>query len=105
MNTAATISNGRPHLAVEGLTVRYGGNLAVDGIDVTVGAGHMVGMVGANGAGKSTLINALAGWSRGAPTVRGAVRLGEQSMDGLPPHRRAHDGLVLVPKAKASSPS
>jgi len=87
-------------LDAKGLTVRYGGNLAVDGIDVTVGAGQMVGMVGANGAGKSTLINALAGWSRGTPTVRGAVRLGEQSMDGLPPHRRAHHGLVLVPEGK-----
>lgn len=87
-------------LDAKGLTVRYGGNLAVDGIDVTVGAGRMVGMVGANGAGKSTLINALAGWSRGTPTVRGTVRLGEQPMDGLPPHRRAHHGLVLVPEGK-----
>jgi branched-chain amino acid transport system ATP-binding protein len=87
-------------LDAKGLTVRYGGNLAVDGIDVTVGTGRMVGMVGANGAGKSTLINALAGWSRGTPTVRGTVRLGEQSMDGLPPHRRAHQGLVLVPEGK-----
>jgi branched-chain amino acid transport system ATP-binding protein len=87
-------------LDAKGLMVRYGGNLAVDGIDVTVGAGRMVGMVGANGAGKSTLINALAGWSRGTPTVRGTVRLGEESMDGLPPHRRAHQGLVLVPEGK-----
>lgn len=87
-------------LDAKGLTVRYGGNLAVDGIDVTVGAGRMVGMVGANGAGKSTLINALAGWSRGTPMVRGTVRLGEESMDGMPPHRRAHQGLVLVPEGK-----
>ena len=82
------------------IVVRYGGNIAVDGIDVAVPAGAMVGMVGANGAGKSTLINALAGWSRGAPVVRGSVRLGGQSMDGLPPHRRAERGLVLVPEGK-----
>ncbi|MFO1082227.1 MAG: ABC transporter ATP-binding protein [Reyranellaceae bacterium] len=87
-------------LTATGLTVRYGGNLAVDNVDLAVPAGRMVGMIGANGAGKSTLVNALAGWSRGRPTVRGTVRLGEQSMDGLPPHKRARQGLVLVPEGK-----
>jgi branched-chain amino acid transport system ATP-binding protein len=83
-----------------GISVRYGGNVAVGGIDVAVLAGQMVGVVGANGAGKSTLINALAGWSRGSPVVRGSVRLGGEPMDGLPPHRRAERGLVLVPEGK-----
>jgi branched-chain amino acid transport system ATP-binding protein len=87
-------------LDASGISVRYGGNLAVDGVDVTVPAGKMIGMVGANGAGKSTLINALAGWSRGAPQVRGTVRLAGRSMDGLPPHRRVAQGLVLVPEGK-----
>ncbi|HLG48508.1 MAG TPA: ABC transporter ATP-binding protein [Reyranella sp.] len=87
-------------LEATGLSVRYGGNVAVDGVDLAVPTGKMVGMVGANGAGKSTLINALAGWSRGTPVVRGTVRLGSTSMDGLPPHRRAAQGLVLVPEGK-----
>jgi len=87
-------------LDASGISVRYGGNLAVDGVDVAVPAGKMIGMVGANGAGKSTLINALAGWSRGAPLVRGTVKLAGRSMDGLPSHRRAADGLVLVPEGK-----
>jgi branched-chain amino acid transport system ATP-binding protein len=87
-------------LEASGLSVRYGGNLAVDGVDLVVPAGKMVGMVGANGAGKSTLINALAGWSRGTPSVRGTVRLAGQSMDALPPYRRAERGLVLVPEGK-----
>jgi branched-chain amino acid transport system ATP-binding protein len=60
----------------------------------------MVGMVGANGAGKSTLINALAGWSRGSPVVRGSVLLASEAVDSLPPHRRAARGLVLVPEGK-----
>jgi branched-chain amino acid transport system ATP-binding protein len=87
-------------LEASGISVRYGGNVAVDGVDVAVPMGKMIGMVGANGAGKSTLINALAGWSRGTPTVRGTVTLAGQSMDGLPPHRRAAQGLVLVPEGK-----
>jgi branched-chain amino acid transport system ATP-binding protein len=87
-------------LEASGLSVRYGGNLAVDGVDLVVPAGKMVGMVGANGAGKSTLINALAGWSRGTPTVRGTVHLSGQPMDALPPYRRAERGLVLVPEGK-----
>jgi len=87
-------------LEATGLSVRYGGNVAVDGVEVAVPAGKMVGMVGANGAGKSTLINALAGWSRGTPAVRGTVRLHGTPMDGLPPHRRAAQGLVLVPEGK-----
>lgn len=87
-------------LEAVGMTVRYGGNVAVDNIDVAVPAGRMVGMVGANGAGKSTLINAIAGWSRGEPVVRGNVRLAGQPMDALPPHRRAAQGLVLVPEGK-----
>ena len=87
-------------LEARGISVRYGGNLAVDGVDVVVPAGKMIGMVGANGAGKSTLINELAGWSRGAPQVRGTVRLAGESMDGLSPHRRAAHGLVLVPEGK-----
>jgi branched-chain amino acid transport system ATP-binding protein len=87
-------------LEATGISVRYGGNVAVDGVDVAVPPGRMIGMVGANGAGKSTLINALAGWSRGTPQVRGTVRLAGQSMDGLPPHRRAAQGLVLVPEGK-----
>jgi branched-chain amino acid transport system ATP-binding protein len=87
-------------LQAAALSVRYGGNLAVDGVDVAVAAGAMVGMVGANGAGKSTLVNALAGWSRGNPILRGSVRLAGEPMDGLPPHRRAQRGLVLVPEGK-----
>ncbi len=89
-----------PALEAAGLSVRYGGNLAIDDVDVVVPAGKMVGMVGANGAGKSTLINALAGWSRGTPVVRGTVRLAGQPMEALPPYRRAERGLVLVPEGK-----
>jgi branched-chain amino acid transport system ATP-binding protein len=87
-------------LEATGISARYGGNIAVDRVDVAVPAGRMVGVVGANGAGKSTLVNALAGWSRGRPSVTGTVQLDGESLDGLPPHRRAKRGLVLVPEGK-----
>jgi branched-chain amino acid transport system ATP-binding protein len=87
-------------LDATGISARYGGNVALNGVDVAVPVGRMVGMVGANGAGKSTLVNALAGWSRGRPIVRGSVRLDGEPLDGLAPHRRAKRGLVLVPEGK-----
>jgi branched-chain amino acid transport system ATP-binding protein len=87
-------------LSVESVSSGYGLTPVLRNVSLHVDTGEVVSVVGANGAGKSTLINALAGWSRGAPVVRGSVRLGGQSMDGLAPHRRAERGLVLVPEGK-----
>ena len=54
-----------PALAVRGLTKRYaGGTLALDGVDLTVEPGQLVGLLGPNGAGKSTLVKVLCGLVR-----------------------------------------
>jgi branched-chain amino acid transport system ATP-binding protein len=87
-------------LQCQDLTVRYDGNVALSGVSVSVPTGKMVGLVGANGAGKSTLVNALAGWSRGRPIVKGKVILDGQGIDGLPAHKRVQRGLTLVPEGK-----
>ncbi len=49
-------------LEARGVTVRFGGNVAVDGVSITVRQGELVGLIGANGAGKSTLFNAISGF-------------------------------------------
>jgi branched-chain amino acid transport system ATP-binding protein len=87
-------------LQCQNLTVRYAGNVALSGVNISVPAGRMVGLVGSNGAGKSTLVNALAGWSRGRAIVSGKVSLEGQQIESLAPHQRVGRGLTLVPEGK-----
>jgi len=89
-----------PVLQARQLDVAYDGNHAVSLEQLEVGRGEVVGVVGSNGAGKSTLVNALAGWSRGAPTVTGEIRLGGQRVDQQPTHERVRNGLLLVPEGR-----
>ncbi|WP_375309584.1 ABC transporter ATP-binding protein [Bradyrhizobium sp. A5] len=87
-------------LQSDNLSVRYAGNVAVSGVNLSVPAGRMVGLVGANGAGKTTLVNALAGWSRGRAVVTGSVQLEGRSIEKLAAHDRVARGLTLVPEGK-----
>ena len=75
-----------PALEVVDLTVRFGGNVAVDGVSLTVGADEIVGLIGTNGAGKSTLMNGVGGFVR----VRrhGAHPRADVSRHGAGPARR-----------------
>lgn len=91
-----------PVLELKGLQVSYAGNRAVDLVELAVAPGEVVGVVGANGAGKSTLVNAVAGWSRGAPRVAGQITLGSQRVDAWPTHQRVRAGLVLVPEGRVA---
>ena len=91
-----------PVLELKGLQVSYAGNRAVDLVELAVAPGEVVGVVGANGAGKSTLVNAVAGWSRGAPRVAGQITLGSQCVDAWPTHQRVRAGLVLVPEGRVA---
>lgn len=79
-----------PALEVRGLRVRFGALTALDGVDLVVPKGHVVGLVGPNGAGKSTLINAVTGF---VDHYDGAVLLDGKPVDALPAHRRARAGL------------
>jgi ABC-type branched-subunit amino acid transport system ATPase component/ABC-type branched-subunit amino acid transport system permease subunit len=77
-------------LSVEGATVHFGGVTAVDGVDLVVDEGEVVGIMGANGAGKTTLLNAISGFQ---VMAAGDVRLGTQSIAGLSASERARAGL------------
>jgi len=84
-------------LKTQDLRVAYGNVVAVKGIDLTVGAGELVCLIGANGAGKSTTLKALAGIQ---PVAGGAVQYQGESITRLPAHRRAARGLALVPEGR-----
>jgi branched-chain amino acid transport system ATP-binding protein len=79
-------------LSVRSLTVRFGGLVALDAVDLDVPRGAVVGLIGPNGAGKTTCIDAISGF---VAAVDGAsIHLGDRRLDGLPPQRRAHAGLA-----------
>jgi ABC-type branched-subunit amino acid transport system ATPase component len=78
-------------LEVTGLTKRFGGLTAVDGLDFDVRAGEILGLIGPNGAGKTTTFNLVSGAL--APTS-GAIALAGRPIAGLPPHAIAARGLM-----------
>jgi branched-chain amino acid transport system ATP-binding protein len=82
---------GHALLEVRGLTKRYLGLTAVDGLSYFVGQGEVIGIIGPNGSGKSTSIDCLTGFQ---PADAGEWFLQGQPLTGLAPHRIAHAGLV-----------
>ncbi|HUO48843.1 MAG TPA: ABC transporter ATP-binding protein [Acidimicrobiales bacterium] len=78
-------------LEVRGLTVGFGGLLAVDDVSFTLGSEAIMGLIGPNGAGKTTTIDALCGF---VPASTGSIALDGRRLDGMKPHARARAGLV-----------
>jgi ABC-type branched-subunit amino acid transport system ATPase component len=78
-------------LAGEGISVTYGGVLALAGVDLAVKEGEILGLVGANGAGKTTMLECLAGYTR--PDA-GRIVYGGRDVTGLAPDVRAGLGIV-----------
>jgi branched-chain amino acid transport system ATP-binding protein len=78
-------------LEVRGLSKRFGGFVALDGIDLAVAEGERVGLIGPNGSGKSTLVNCICGT---LANEGGTVRFDGEVVDGLLTHERTRLGMA-----------
>ena len=79
-----------PLLSVRGVTVRFGGIVALDGVSFDVRRGDICGLIGPNGAGKTTLFNCL---SRLYQYQAGDILFEGQSITNTPPHQIAGLGI------------
>jgi branched-chain amino acid transport system ATP-binding protein len=80
-----------PLLQVENLSKRFGGFVALDGINLDVAQGERLGLIGPNGSGKSTLVNCLCGTLH---NESGSVHFGGHAMNGLSAHQRTRLGMA-----------
>lgn len=87
----------RPLLELRGLEVRYGAVDAVRGIDVNVGKGEIVALLGANGAGKSSTMNAIAGLT---PIIGGRLLFDGSDIGDRPSEAMPGLGLTLAPEGR-----
>ena len=84
-------------LTVRSLQLGYGAIVAVRGIDLDVGTGELVAVIGANGAGKTTSLNGIAG---ALPVRAGSIVFDGEDITRLPVHERVRRGMSLVPEGR-----
>jgi branched-chain amino acid transport system ATP-binding protein len=84
-------------LTVEGLRSRYGRIEVLHGIDLEIGSGEIVAVVGANGAGKTTLLRCLSGIQ---PVSGGSILFRGEALTAVPAHRRLERGLAQSPEGR-----
>ena len=82
-------------LRVSSLHVHYGSAHVIHGVNIEVGAGQIVCLIGRNGAGKSTTLKAIMGL---APATSGEIAFEEQRIDAMAAHRVARMGVAYVPE-------
>ena len=89
-------------LTVKGLEAAYGDSRILFGLDLAVGAGEVVTLLGRNGMGKTTTIKSIFGLL----TPRsGSIRIDDEDVTGKPPHLIAQKGLGLVPEGRRIFPT
>ena len=84
-------------LELTGLQVAYGGIQAVKGIDISVGQGELVCLIGANGAGKTTTLKGICGL---LPVKAGSIHYEGKNVTGRPAFRLVQRGLAMVPEGR-----
>jgi branched-chain amino acid transport system ATP-binding protein len=85
------MTEARPLLHIEQLSKRFGGFVALDGVDLEVANGERLGLIGPNGSGKSTLVNCICGTLQ---NETGSVTFNGEKVDGMVAHQRTHRGLA-----------
>jgi len=80
-----------PLLETIGVKVRFGGNIALDDVSISVEAGSVTGLIGPNGAGKTTLFNTITGLQ---PLTGGQIIFNDKDVTKEPPHKRTRMGLA-----------
>jgi branched-chain amino acid transport system ATP-binding protein len=89
--TTSTATAGMPPLlAVDNLSKRFGGFVALQGISISVNRGERIGLIGPNGSGKSTLVNCICGTLQ---NETGTVSFDGQALNGTNAHQRTRRGL------------
>ena len=91
------VARGTPLLELAKLAVAYGGIQAVKGIDLHVGQGELVCLIGANGAGKTTTLKGICGVQ---PVKSGTIRYGGENITGRPAFELVRKGLAMVPEGR-----
>ena len=89
-------------LRLDGITASYGASQALFGVDLEIGAGEALALMGRNGMGKTTTIRAIC---RMTPHQAGRITYADQDLAGMPSHRVARLGIGLVPEGRRCFPN
>ncbi len=98
----AAVARPKPLLDARGLAAGYGGGRILDGVDLQVGEGEAVALLGRNGVGKTTLLRALSGE---LPVDEGSVVWNGQPIQGLRPFEINRLGIGVVPEGRRLFPN
>ena len=95
-------SSSAPVVEARGLHTYYGSSHILHGVDLTIGAGQSVSLMGRNGMGKTTTIRSILGLT---PPRRGTVAIHGHDMTGAKPYRIARQGIGVVPEGRGIFPT
>ena len=99
--TVAVDGSDKLRLVADGIRVHFEGVRAVDGVDLTLEPGQIMGLIGPNGAGKTTFMNAVSSF---VSLTAGTVLMGDLDVTSWPPEKLAKHGLVRTFQDVATFP-